>query len=100
MAKVRGIQKWTSVSIIRSTTRKGNLKNIGRKTEDDMKYEKSITGDYMPHIKSVGILLIWWVYKFGTNIYSGIELRSAPSDIILNLCKRPNTSNSFSPIFN
>jgi len=43
------------------TTRKESLKNIGRKTEDYMKYEKSITGDYMPHVKSVGTLLIWWV---------------------------------------
>jgi len=62
-----------------------NLKNIGRKTEDDMKYEKSITGDYMPNVKSAGILLIWWVYKCGTNIYSGTELCCVPSDIILNV---------------
>jgi len=33
-----------------------------------MKYEKSITGYYMTHVKSVGLLLIWWVYKFAINI--------------------------------
>jgi hypothetical protein len=43
------------------TTRKESLRNIGRKTEDYMKYENSIAGDYMPHIKSEGTFLILWV---------------------------------------
>ena len=100
MAKVRGTQKQKSASIILLTTRKENLENIGRKTEDDMTYGKSVTGDYMPRVKSTGIPLIWWVYKFPTNVYGGLELCSASSDIILNLSRRPNRSESFYPIFN
>ena len=34
---------------MRFTTRKENLNNIGKQTEDDMKHEKSIPGDlYAP----------------------------------------------------
>jgi hypothetical protein len=56
--QVGGIEKRKSASVIRFTTKKENLKNIGRITEDDMKYEKPITGYNMPHVKSVGLTII------------------------------------------